>query len=148
MGTPVGSARAPSTVTRALRGLAAPVGAGVVLAVLTGVVALLLDDAVAFAGLAVLLGLIAGAYLGFAAADGRIRAFATESVGIAVTVALALLALALEAPALLAAGYVGHGLWDLLHHPRALDTVVPSWYPPFCLAYDVVVAVYVFARFA
>jgi hypothetical protein len=41
----------------------------------------------------------------------------------------------------LAAGYVLHGVWDLVHHPRAVSTKVASWFPPLCAAFDIVVAV-------
>ncbi len=41
----------------------------------------------------------------------------------------------------LAAGYVLHGVWDLLHHPRAVQTRVASWFPPLCAAFDFVVAI-------
>jgi hypothetical protein len=41
----------------------------------------------------------------------------------------------------LAAGYALHGVWDLLHHPRAVPTRVASWFPPMCAAFDFVVAV-------
>lgn len=41
----------------------------------------------------------------------------------------------------LAAGYVLHGAWDLLHHPNAVPTRVAGWFPPLCAAFDFVVAV-------
>ena len=41
----------------------------------------------------------------------------------------------------LAAGYIVHGVWDLLHHPRAVPTRVASWFPPLCAAFDFVVAI-------
>lgn len=41
----------------------------------------------------------------------------------------------------LAAGYVLHGVWDLVHHPSAVPTRVARWFPPLCAAFDFVVAV-------
>jgi hypothetical protein len=41
----------------------------------------------------------------------------------------------------LAAGYVLHGAWDLLHHPNVVPTRVARWFPPLCAAFDFVVAV-------
>ncbi|MGH9441158.1 MAG: DUF6010 family protein [Thermoanaerobaculia bacterium] len=41
----------------------------------------------------------------------------------------------------LAAGYVLHGVWDLLHRPRGVTTRVAEWFPPLCAAFDFVVAV-------
>ena len=38
----------------------------------------------------------------------------------------------------LAAGWLGHAMWDVIHH-RA-DRVVPRWYAELCMVCDVVVA--------
>jgi hypothetical protein len=48
-------------------------------------------------------------------------------------------AITLWAP-LAAIGLVLHGVWDALHHPRAVTTRVPAWYPPLCAVYDWVLA--------
>ena len=48
--------------------------------------------------------------------------------------AFALLSL-IYSPYLIAAGFVAHGLWDLLHHSRGVTTSVPGWYPRFCAMY-------------
>jgi len=52
---------------------------------------------------------------------------------------LALLGLWL-APVLVAVGLILHGFWDLAHRPRGITTKLPSWYPPFCAAFDFVFA--------
>jgi hypothetical protein len=114
----------------------------------TLVIPALLDDDAAFGFLAVLLGAIAGVYLGFALADGRVRALGTEYVGMAATAALATLGLVVTSPLLLAVGYLGHGLWDAIHRPKGLDTVIPWWYVPLCIGYDAVVGLYILVRFA
>lgn len=93
--------------------------------------------------LAVLLGFIAGAYLGFAVADGTGRALLVEATAIALFVGVAAGSLWLQSPALLAVGYLAHGVWDALHHPRAITTEITPWYPPFCLTYDVLVGLFV-----
>lgn len=93
--------------------------------------------------LAVLLGFIAGAYLGFAVADGTGRALLVEATAIALFVGVAAASLWLQSPALLAVGYLAHGVWDALHHPRAITTEITPWYPPFCLTYDVLVGLFV-----
>ena len=41
----------------------------------------------------------------------------------------------------LAAGYVLHGFWDLLHRPSAVPTRVAAWFPPLCAGFDFVVAI-------
>ncbi len=46
-------------------------------------------------------------------------------------------------PLWLAAGYALHGAWDCIHHPRAVPTQVAAWFPPFCAAFDFVVALFV-----
>ena len=122
--------------------------AGAALGAMTLVIPSLLDADDAFGFLAILLGMIAGVYLGFALQDGRRRAFREEYVGLVVHGAIAALALSLREPVLLAVGYFGHAVWDAIHHPRAIDTVIPRWYVPLCLGYDTVVGAYILLRFA
>jgi hypothetical protein len=45
-----------------------------------------------------------------------------------------------RSPLFLAVGYLAHGLWDLAHHQKGIPTRVTAWWPPFCLAYDWVMA--------
>lgn len=96
----------------------------------------------------VLLGLIAGAYIGFGASGSSGVVFATESVA-----ALAFVALAVVAPftvhglGLLAVGYIVHGVWDVAHHPGPLGGA-PEWYAGSCAAYDWVVGAYILLYFS
>jgi hypothetical protein len=46
-----------------------------------------------------------------------------------------------------AAGFVGHGIWDLVHHRRRIDTAMPWRWVPACLGYDVVVGASILLRF-
>ncbi len=39
---------------------------------------------------------------------------------------------------LVAAGLIGHGVFDYFHHQLIQNSGVPLWWPGFCLAYDVV----------
>jgi hypothetical protein len=57
----------------------------------------------------------------------------------AIVFALAVVGLRASTTAL-ATGYALHGFWDLAHHPRAVPTRVAPWFPPFCAAFDFVVA--------
>lgn len=123
-------------------------GAGGVLAVPGLILASLLSHGTAFGFLAILLGMIASVYLGFALQDGRTRTFGIEYVGLIIFTAVATVSLSEDSAVLLAAGYLGHGLWDAIHHPRGVDTEMPWWYVPLCMSFDVVVAVYVLIRFA
>ena len=67
---------------------------------------------------------------------------ASELVVAALVFGTAVLGLG-ASPLWLAAGYALHGAWDCLHHPRAVTTRIASWFPPFCAAFDFVVALFV-----
>ena len=41
----------------------------------------------------------------------------------------------------------GHGLWDAIHHRRAVDTAMRWWYVPLCLRYDAVVGACILVRY-
>jgi hypothetical protein len=87
---------------------------------------------------ALLLALIAGAYIGFGAADGRMKAFATEFCVAGLFGGAALLGL-LWQPWVIAAAIFAHALWDFAHHNNFLGAKIPEWYIPFCVWFDVVV---------
>ena len=46
----------------------------------------------------------------------------------------------------LAAGMIGHAVWDILHHTGDIATVVPRWYIFICIGYDLAMGTYVFGR--
>ena len=92
---------------------------------------------------AVLLGVTAGVYLGFALQDGRRLVILAETVLLLAFMLLAMAALSLNIH-LLAFGFFLHGLWDLAHHPRAVQTRLVPWYPPACLVFDWIVAAFIF----
>ena len=76
--------------------------------------------------------------VGDAAADGRPRVIAVESVVAGVFVVLA--AAGVTATAwLLVAGYAGHGLKDFWQERRQY-VANTRWWPPFCAAVDWLVA--------
>ena len=108
------------------------------LSALTIAATLLSPRAASLPVLAVLLGFIAGIYLGFALLDGRRRYVAIESGFIAVIVSLASLGL-LASPLFLGAGYILHGVWDAMHHEaRGVATRIVRFWPPFvpCTIYS------------
>lgn len=121
------------------------VSGAVGLAVVTVAVAWTLSDPKALVFFAVLLGFTAGVYVGFGLADGRARERRIELiVGL---VFLLVAAFGLWTSALvIGLGFFVHGIWDLLHHPRRIATMVSSWFPPFCALYDLLVAAYIVAR--
>lgn len=87
--------------------------------------------------LTILLAVIAALYVG-PTLGGAEPAYLLEAL-----VALLLMVLcvyALRASLLvLAAGYVLHGLWDLAHGPL-VPHILPTWYAPLCVGYDLAVA--------
>ena len=138
----------PAAVRRGGRqGWIVAVVGGAVAGAVTLVVPALLSRPNAFGFLAVWLGVTAGVYLGFALQDGRSSALGVEVVGVALFAAVATVALVREVVWLLAAGYFGHGLWDLIHHRRGIDTAMPWWWVPGCLGYDAVLGAYILLRF-
>ena len=90
--------------------------------------------------LTLLLALTGGVYAGAALRHGVPRRVLVAEVAMAAALVV-VAALALWwAPWWLAVGYTAHGVWDLFHHPRAVDVGVRRWFPPFCAAFDAVVA--------
>lgn len=94
-----------------------------------------------------ILGAAAGVYVGFAVSDGRARELRVEAA-VAVVFIIVASTGALMSPLLLAIGYVAHGVWDLLHHPKAVKTKVAAWWPPACLIYDWVISGFIVYRWA
>lgn len=95
---------------------------------------------------------IAMFYIGFSYYYGDLSALHAEIVGLIIFTVLALLA-QFMASWILVAAYVVHGLWDVLHEifvgaiGSAIPwTQVPTGYAAFCLAYDLIIAVYVYKR--
>lgn len=117
--------------------------AGFGLAVLMLSPLLFLSDLAGMQFLAIQLGFIGAIYFGFAIADGRVVGLLIEFLVAGVFLLVAAVALWADAPVVLAVAYVAHAGWDVVHHPRAVAMPVQNWYPPFCVAYDLVCAVFV-----
>jgi hypothetical protein len=81
-------------------------------------------------------------YVGFAlAAQDRSRSLVIETVGVLLFGLLAWLGLR-RSLWWLSIGWLGHVVWDVgLHLDRTLAGV-PSWYPLFCVGFDLMVAGY------
>lgn len=118
-----------------------PYWAGLVLGVATIPVFLALPEALAQQWGALLLAMIGGAYVGFAARDGRPGANLIELAGGLAFAGVGLAGLQFN-PLLIAAGYVGHGFWDLFHHRHGPYAVTPHWYIPFCVVYDWILGIF------
>jgi hypothetical protein len=91
-------------------------------------------------------------YIGFSYYYGDFTALHAEIVGVIIFTVLALLA-QFMASWILVVAYVAHGAWDVLHEVYVTSiggvipwTEVPAGYAAFCLAYDLIIAVYVYKR--
>lgn len=89
---------------------------------------------------AVLIGLIAGIYFGFAVVNGSARDQFVEFNVAGMFAVAGLLGLLLW-PILLPLAYFGHALWDLAHHNRSRLSLVaiPQWHVPWCIVIDVII---------
>jgi hypothetical protein len=89
---------------------------------------------------AVLIGLIAGIYFGFAVMNGSVRDQLVEFNVAGLFAISGILGLLLW-PVLLPLAYLGHALWDLAHHNRSRLALVaiPQWYVPWCAVIDVII---------
>lgn len=89
----------------------------------------------------VVLIVIAALYLLFAAMAGSPHTLLAETVPALVFVAMATIGFR-KSPWLVVAGLALHGVFDFFHHALIANPGVPLWWPGWCLAYDVVAAVY------
>jgi hypothetical protein len=84
---------------------------------------------------------IASYYALFAVMGGTAQTLATESLVILVFMGLAVAGFRTSLW-LVVGALAAHGLFDLVHGRLIANPGVPAWWPPFCLAYDVVAAAY------
>jgi hypothetical protein len=90
-----------------------------------------------------ILPLLALGYLVFGAARGQLRrpgVLRLQTIGLLGFTVLALVAMFVDpliGQYLVAAGWVGHAVWDFAHRD---GTVVPRWYVDFCIPVDLLVA--------
>lgn len=89
----------------------------------------------------VVLIVIAFLYLLFAAMAGSTESLVAEVVPALMFVAAAALGFR-RTPWFVVAGLALHGVFDFFHSGVITNPGVPVWWPGFCLAYDVVAAVY------
>ena len=123
---------------------ARPMIAGLLLAIGSVLVLVLLPKAQSREVLAILLAALGGLYAGLGLAGQSTSKFALQAGVSAVFVILSIAGLWFS-PWLLALGFFAHAAWDTVHHPRALNIFVPGWYIPACLAYDTFIAMFVLA---
>jgi hypothetical protein len=87
------------------------------------------------------LAFIAGTYPGMAIAGRSGRATVVEIAAAGAFVALAVLGLARSSRTAIAAGLVGHGAWDAVHHRSRVGASSPTGYPAFCLIADLLLLI-------
>jgi hypothetical protein len=112
---------------------------GVVLAALVSVLARLvgLDRDRAF--YPTLLIVIASYYVLFAVMGGSVHALAVEVLVMMLFSVVAVVGFKRNLW-LVAGALAGHGVFDLVHGYLVTNPGVPTWWPPFCMAYDVIAA--------
>ena len=93
----------------------------------------------------VVLIVIATLYLLFAAMANSTGSLVAEAVPALLFVTTAVLGFRKKAPWLVVAGLAFHGVFDCFHHAVIVNPGVPSWWPGWCLSYDVVAAAYLAA---
>jgi hypothetical protein len=111
---------------------------GGLVAIATALFATSADDARMMLG--TLLAGIGFVYLGFAVADGRRSAIVIQAISALVFLWIAQIAIREDSNLLLGLGFLAHGAWDAFHHEGHGWTKVRTWYPPFCVVADVVIA--------
>jgi len=99
----------------------------------------------------IFLGVMASFYLPFVAYFGDLKTIGTELSAVAFFAALGIIGL--KEPAVLAAGYALHCVWDVIHEcnmhfvGHAWELVsVPLGYGSLCIAFDLYIAVYCLIR--
>ncbi len=101
---------------------------------------LLLPEEISRLTIAITIAIIAGAYIGFGANDGRLWVLMTELVVAALFGVMALLGV-LWSPFMFVVALFLHGVWDIIHHNGLFGARVPRWYIPFCVVIDWIAAV-------
>ena len=81
-------------------------------------------------------------YLGFALNAGGPDWLFVQLLGVAIFTLSAWLGVRVSA-LFLGMGWALHAAWDWLMHTSAVAGFVPNWYPRVCLAFDLVLAVYI-----
>jgi hypothetical protein len=118
----------------------APVATGIAVGVATLVPHLFLPPAISLALAAIVLGIVAGVYFGFAVMRGDNFQQQVE-FNVALLFAVAALLGVWVSPWFIPAAFLAHGLWDFAHHNSVNSRLVaiPQWYIPWCVVIDAIV---------
>jgi hypothetical protein len=114
---------------------------GIILAVAVGVLGTLVRYDRDRAYYSTILMVVACFYALFAVMGGSSRALLVESIGITGFFVVAAAGFR-GSMWLVAAGLVGHGVFDAFHHRLIANPGVPAWWPAFCGSFDVAAGIY------
>jgi hypothetical protein len=114
---------------------------GVVLALSVGLSATLLGFDRDRAFYPTVMIVIASYYALFALIGGSVQTLVAESIFIAAFLGASIAGFK-QSLWLVVVALAAHGVFDLVHGHLIVNPGVPSWWPRFCLAYDVVAAAY------
>lgn len=84
-------------------------------------------------------------YVGFALSRAGWAAWRVELLGLAIFGLLTIIGLRLS-PLVIAAGWVGHVVWDVLLHGNGHGSYAPEWYTIMCIGFDLFIAGYITAQ--
>jgi len=84
---------------------------------------------------------IASYYALFAIMGGSLRVLATESIAIAAFLLISIVGFKKNLW-LIVGALCAHGVFDFVHDKLIADPGVPSWWPAFCLTFDLVAGAY------
>lgn len=117
-----------------------PIATGVAVGVISLAPHFFLSPEMSLAFAAILLGVVAGVYFGFAVMRGSNLQQQVELNVAFLFVIAALLGMGVS-PWFLPGAYLAHGLWDFAHHNEAKLRLVsiPQWYIPWCVIIDCIV---------
>ena len=96
----------------------------------------------ALTGLALFLAFTACVYPGALLAQHSRPWVTVSEMGVGAAIFLCAWLGVAQHPLWIAVGYVGHGIWDWLHHTDHIPLRTAFWFPPTCAAFDFVVALY------
>ena len=126
-----------------------PIATAITVGIATLIPHLFLPPALSLALAAIVMGMVAGVYFGFAVmllamrlASSSVSPFAVEFNVSLLFIVAALLGVWVS-PWFIPAAFLAHGLWDFAHHNSVNSRLVsiPQWYIPWCVVIDVILGI-------
>jgi hypothetical protein len=117
-----------------------PIATGIAVGIVSLIPHFFLSPEMSLAFAAILIGVVAGVYFGFAVMRGNNVQQQIE-FNVAFLFAIAALLGFGVSPLFIPAAFLAHGLWDFAHHNgvRLGLVAIPQWYIPWCVVIDVIV---------